>query len=180
MVTVQSNFEFLEEFEGQAFRLGQLAERYFADEPNTCLLKLRQLAETTAKLTAGRFGLAISSTDSFSNVLRKLRHECSLPREVGDLFHGLRVVGNQAAHEGHGAHSDALHALKLARQLAAWYVRTFHDGRRMNTSTTLGRDVNRSILPEGPRTSRQVLSRQTAKARRPHVSRKHKVEHRTD
>lgn len=127
MVAAQSNFQFLETSEGQVFRLGQLAERYFVDDPNTCLLKLRQMAEATAKLTAGRFGLSVVPSDSFSEVLRRLRLECSLPREVGDLFHGLRVVGNQAAHEGHGAHGDALHALKLARQLAAWYVRTFHD-----------------------------------------------------
>jgi type I restriction enzyme R subunit len=127
MPAIESNFHFVEAHDGQLYRLGMLAEKYFSDDPNTCLIKLRQLAELAAKLAAGRFGLTVTPADGFSDVLRRLRFECSLPREVGDLFHGLRVVGNQAAHDGMDGHGDALHALKLARQLAAWYVRTFHD-----------------------------------------------------
>lgn len=38
-------------------RFGMLAERYFPD-PDTCLLKLRQLTELLAELVAARTGLA--------------------------------------------------------------------------------------------------------------------------
>ena len=38
-----SNFTHLRAHDEQLVRLGQLAERYFPEDPNTCLLKLRQL-----------------------------------------------------------------------------------------------------------------------------------------
>ena len=35
------NFSFMKIYGAQFERLGALAERYFADDPNTCLIKLR-------------------------------------------------------------------------------------------------------------------------------------------
>ena len=43
--TLRTNFAQLQEHDEQLLRLGMLAERYFPDDPNTCLLKLRQFAE---------------------------------------------------------------------------------------------------------------------------------------
>ena len=37
-----NNFAFMRVYETQFDRLGALAERYFSDDPNTCLIKLRQ------------------------------------------------------------------------------------------------------------------------------------------
>ena len=122
-----SNFAFLQTVEPQAYRLGFLAERYFSDDPNTCQIKLRQLSELIAQLTASRFGLVIETSDNFADILRRLKFECSLPREVGELFHSLRIAGNQAAHGGADDHANALTGLKLARQLAIWYSRTFRN-----------------------------------------------------
>jgi type I restriction enzyme R subunit len=122
-----SNFAFIQNFEPQVYRLGLLAERYFVEDPNTCQIKLRQLSELTAQLTASRFGLVVAPSDNFADVLRRLKFECNLPREVGELFHSLRIAGNQAAHGSAGDHASALTGLKLARQLAIWYSRTFHD-----------------------------------------------------
>lgn len=122
-----SNFAFLQTVEPQAYRLGFLAERYFSDDPNTCQIKLRQFSELIAQLTASRFGLVIETSDNFADILRRLKFECSLPREVGELFHSLRIAGNQAAHGGADNHANALTGLKLARQLAIWYSRTFRN-----------------------------------------------------
>ena len=121
-----SNFAFLRNEEAQLFRLGLLAESYFAEDPNTSLFKLRQLAEAIAKLSASRYGSTVTSADTFNDVLRTLRFDCALPRDVSDLFHAIRLAGNEAVHENTGTHQDALHALKTARQLAAWYYRAFH------------------------------------------------------
>lgn len=60
----QSNFSHLKAHDEQLVRLGLLAERYFPDNPNTCLLKLRQLAESLAQLTASRVGLFTNATRS--------------------------------------------------------------------------------------------------------------------
>src|SRR5690349_10407507 len=107
MVVGSSNFQFLEKRQPQLFRLGRLGEVYFQDDPNTCQIKLRQLAELLAQLTAARFGLQIGADDALADVLRRLKLECGIPREVSDLFHTLRVQGNQAVHEAKGDHSSA-------------------------------------------------------------------------
>ena len=52
-----------------------------------------------------------------------------VPREIGDLFHHLREVGNRATHEQKGDHSEALTSLKFGRQLGVWFYRTFADGK---------------------------------------------------
>ena len=49
-----SNFTFLAAHDQQLVRLATLAERYFKDDPNTCLIKLRQFGELLAQLTARR------------------------------------------------------------------------------------------------------------------------------
>lgn len=41
-----SNFGHLKSHDEQLVRLGMLAELYFPDDPNPCLLKLRQAART--------------------------------------------------------------------------------------------------------------------------------------
>ena len=91
-----SNFAFLQKLEPQVYRLGLLAERYFVEDSNTCQIKLRQLSELTAKLTASRFGLVVEPSDNFADILRRLKFERNLPPEVGELFHSLRISGNQA------------------------------------------------------------------------------------
>lgn len=125
MIEKKSNFNFLHMLEPQAYRLGFLAERYFVEDPGTCQIKLRQLAELISQLTASRFGLTVETSDSFADILRRLKFECGLPREVSEIFHALRIAGNEAAHGGKDNHASALTGLKLARQLAIWYSRTF-------------------------------------------------------
>src|SRR4051812_23332465 len=55
----------------------------------------------------------------------KTRFAGWLSSEAADVFHALRKAGNRAAHEGTGNHSDALSALKFARQLGIWFHRTY-------------------------------------------------------
>jgi len=47
--TTATNFDFLATYDGQLMRLAALAERYFADDPSTCLIKLRQFGELLAQ-----------------------------------------------------------------------------------------------------------------------------------
>ena len=81
-----SNFAFLQKLEPQLYRLGLLAERYFAEDPNTCEIKLRQLSELTAQLTASRFGLVVQPADNFADILRRLKFECSLPSDLSQTI----------------------------------------------------------------------------------------------
>ncbi len=122
-----SNFSHLQSHDGQLVRLGLLAERYFAEDPNTCLLKLRQLAEALAQLAASRVGLFIGTAENQVDLLRRLRDHGILPREVADLFHEVRKAGNDANHKLAGDHRSALLAMRLAWQLSLWFHRTFKD-----------------------------------------------------
>jgi type I restriction enzyme R subunit len=120
-----SNFDFLKPHDPQLVRLGALAERYFHDDPNTSLIKLRQFGELLAQLVAAKTGLYESADDTQSNLLRRLRFERVLPPEVADLFHTLRILGNNATHGTAGSLGDALNALKYARQAGIWFHRTY-------------------------------------------------------
>lgn len=125
-MTVESaNFEFLRPHDVQLVRLGALAEGYFRNDPSTCMMKLRQFGELLAQLTAAKTGLFVSIEESQADLLRRLKIERVLSREVSDLFHQLRIVGNKATHQYTGSHAEALTLLKMSRQLAIWFHRTF-------------------------------------------------------
>jgi type I restriction enzyme, R subunit len=124
---VASNFGHLKAHDEQLVRLGMLAERYFPEDPNTCLLKLRQLSEALAQLVASRVGLYSSPEEKQTDLLRRLQDHGILPREVSSLFHEVRKAGNDANHKLAGDHRTALMALRLTWQLSLWFHRTFDD-----------------------------------------------------
>jgi type I restriction enzyme R subunit len=104
-----------------------LAERYFAEDPNTCLLKLRQLAESLAQLIASQVGLFTGPEEKQIDLLRRLQDNGILPREVATLFAEVRRAGNAANHRLDGDHRTALTNLRLTWQLSLWFHRTFKD-----------------------------------------------------
>lgn len=120
-----ANFSFLAVHDAQLVRLGVLAERYFKDDPTTSLIKLRQYGETLAQLVAAKAGLYGNPQEPQADLLRRLKFDRVVPREVGELFHHLRLVGNRATHEHQGSHAEALTALKVGRELGIWFHRTF-------------------------------------------------------
>src|SRR5262245_2731289 len=122
-----SNFAHLQEHDEQLLRLGMLAERYFPDDPNTSLLKLRQLAELLAQLVATRVGLYQSPEESQYDLLRRLQDQGILPREVAQLFGEVRRAGNAASHAMASDHRTALATLKITWQLGLWFHRTFRN-----------------------------------------------------
>jgi type I restriction enzyme R subunit len=121
----RTNFAHLEAHHEQLVRLGMLAERYFADDPNTALLKLRQLAELLAQLVAARVGLYTSGEEAQYELLRRLQDQGILPSEVAQLFGEVRRAGNAANHALVGDHRTALAVLKITWQLGVWFHRTF-------------------------------------------------------
>lgn len=123
----RSNFVHLARLQADLAQLGGRAERFFGEDPNTCLLKLRQFAELMAQQVAAHAGLYVPEEDSQAALLTRLRQQGWLPREVADLFHWIRKVGNEANHQLHGSHAEALQGLKLATQLGVWFHRSFYN-----------------------------------------------------
>ncbi|MGQ4646401.1 type I restriction-modification system endonuclease [Lyngbya aestuarii] len=120
------NFAFLAVHEPQLVRLATLAEQYFATDPITCLMKLRQFGELLAQLVAASGGLyEAEETERQIDLLRRLRDRGYLPGEVYRLFQELRIAGNDANHDLSGNHRTALSNLKYARQLGIWFHKSF-------------------------------------------------------
>lgn len=70
MATLGRNYAHLQEHDEQLVRLGLLAERYFPDDPNTSILKLRQLTELLAQQVASRIGLYTSADEAQYDLIR--------------------------------------------------------------------------------------------------------------
>lgn len=120
-----SNFAFLREHDPVFFQLASTAERVFASDPNTTLIKLRQLGEALAQDLAVRAGIEFDATLSQADLLFRLGREIQLDGNIRTLFHTLRVEGNKATHGFRTQHREAMDGLRVARALAIWYHQSF-------------------------------------------------------
>lgn len=123
--TRTTNFAVLQEHDEQLLRLGMLAEKYFTEDPNSALLKLRQFAELLAQVLASRVGMLSSPQEHQRDLLMRLQDAHIIPDEIAPLFHEVRRAGNAATHALRGDHHTALTTLKLCWQLGLWFHRTF-------------------------------------------------------
>ncbi len=120
-----SNFTFLKQHNPLFFQLAFTAEFIFANDPNTTLIKLRQLGEALAQDIASRCGVVFDERTTQADLLFKLDREMQLDSRIRQLFHTLRVEGNNATHRFQTRHQEAMDGLKVARELAVWYHRSF-------------------------------------------------------
>ncbi|WP_197671958.1 DUF4145 domain-containing protein [Halomonas sp. R57-5] len=117
-----SNFDFLKHHDELLVRLAQTAEACFVSDPNTTLIKMRQLGEELARTIASRLGVASGSDVKQIDLLRELDNTLRLDQQIKDAFHSLRKLGNCAAHDLTSSnHRDALKALQLGHALAMWF-----------------------------------------------------------
>ncbi|WDE02025.1 type I restriction-modification system endonuclease [Thalassomonas actiniarum] len=148
----ESNFGFLKQHDPIFFDLANAAERAFTSDPNTTLIKLRQLAEALAQDIASRVGIEFDDNTTQANLLYKINKEISFEPVIRQLFHSLRIEGNKATHKFKTKHKEALDGLKLARELAIWFHRSF-------ANLTQAFKPGAFILPEDP--SLQLRTLQT-------------------
>ncbi|MBA4221802.1 MAG: type I restriction-modification system endonuclease [Methylobacterium sp.] len=166
---MDGNFDYLAQIDPQFARLGKLAEHFFHLDPPTSIGKTRQLAELISKEMAARAGVPLPPRVRFEELLRLLRDEGLLPRDVADLFHYLRQVGNAAIHENKGSTGDALTSLKVARQIAVWFCRavlgdtSFNPGPFRPPSPPA--DATAQLRAEVDQLKRQVLEQESAAER---------------
>lgn len=123
---LSANFSHLQVVDEQLVRLGALAEKYLADDPNTSLIKMRQFGELLAKHVATQMGLYdAEKEESQYELLRRLRDEGVLTYEIYPLFGEIRRAGNAASHANQGDQATALNILKMGWQLGVWFQQTF-------------------------------------------------------
>jgi type I restriction enzyme R subunit len=122
---MNSNFKFLETHDPLLNQLALAAERAFVADPNTTLVKLRQLGEAIAQDIGSHLGIEFDDRISQLELLRKIQFEVDINREVIDTFHAIRKIGNDATHSFVSNHREAIQVLRLSWTLSIWYHRTF-------------------------------------------------------
>lgn len=128
MTEFDGNFEFLKEHSPIFFQLAQNSERYFTSDPNTTLVKLRQLCEALAKDIATRIGIDFDKKNtSQADLLYMLRKDKYVDSQILELFKIIRLDGNTATHEFETSHGDAIKGLRAVRDICIWYHKNFGD-----------------------------------------------------
>ena len=121
------NFQFLKAVNPLLVELGARAEKYALEDPNTAMLKVRQLGELLAQTTAARFGIQPDSRGDQRSLIDDLYRRRALPPEIKNLFHEIRMEGNQANHQMQGDQGKAITMLRFVRKISVWYFRTHHN-----------------------------------------------------
>ncbi|CAD5371737.1 Type I restriction-modification system, restriction subunit R [Rubrivivax sp. A210] len=150
-MSTPGNFAFLAEHSPLLADLGATAERLFPFDPASCVLKLRLLAEAITQDIAARLGISLVQPTQ-AELLRAVDARLGMDAQVRQLFQLLRRTGNQAAHQAdHGiSYREGLGALKVAREIAVWYHRSF--------GGTPGFKPGPFVLPDDP--SQKLLTLQ--------------------
>lgn len=123
---MSSNFSFLADHSPLLAELGATAERLYPFDPPSCVLKLRLLAEALTQEIASRLGLRLQQPTQ-AELLRAVDQRLGLDHQIRQMFHLLRSRGNAAAHqlEHDIGYREGLEAMKVAREVAVWFHRSF-------------------------------------------------------
>lgn len=128
-----SNFDFLSKHDELLAQLGATAERAFISDPNTTLIKVRQLGEALAQDIASKIGIPLDDQNRQIDLLNQIHQYINLDRNVLDTFHFIRKVGNQAAHDfTSSTHRDAKKALRNVWALSIWFHKNFGGDKAKN------------------------------------------------
>lgn len=120
------NFGFLAQHSPLLAELGQTAEKLYPFDPSSCVLKLRLLAESLTQEMAARLGIRLIQPTQ-AELLRAVDSQLNMDPQVRQMFNLLRHRGNAAAHQVQHdiGYREGLEALKVAREVAIWFHRTF-------------------------------------------------------
>ena len=130
--TPSPNFAYLAYHDARLVALATQAESSFATDPPTSIAKLRLFAEVLAKRAAAKVGLLSVPNETQQSLVDRLFDKSVIGATQRSLFHDLRRAGNAAVHENRGDANEALHQLRMARELAVWFQRSFGNNRKFD------------------------------------------------
>lgn len=128
--TLSPNFAFLAHHDARMAIFATQAEQQFAIDPSVTLIKLRMFAEVLAKIACAKLGQYVDTRDTLETNIDRLAATGAISGVSVQIFHDLRRGGNAAAHGEDAMHREALHQLRMARELAIWFQRTFGNNRK--------------------------------------------------
>lgn len=167
-VSASPNFAYLAYHDARLAALGTQAEQHFAADPIVTLFKLRQFGEVLAQRAAAKVALYVGPQEGQQQLIDRLAEGGAIGVTQRTLFHDLRRVGNAAVHEGQGDHREALHQLRMARELAVWFQRSFGNNKKF--------DPGPFIPPEEPQRAGAPLHDELERLRREVNGRKQELE----
>lgn len=137
------NFNFLQEHDPIFLQLASSAERNFTTDPNTTLVKVRQLGEALAQDIATRVGVAFDKDIKQIELINLLNKEGIFGKSATDAFHFIRKAGNEATHSFSSDKDTALKCLKMTHSLFAMYHSAFDNN---FTAPTLSHPPSLSMM----------------------------------
>lgn len=125
---MKSNFTFLKNDFFLLYRIGNIAENYLFSDANSCLIKLGMFGETVVRLMLKLDGIEEPETDNtHANRIKLLKKEGMLPDDIDDILYALRITRNKAVHENMDDEQTCKTLLKMAYNLAVWFVQVYGD-----------------------------------------------------
>jgi hypothetical protein len=125
-LTSSSNFNFLEVHDRELLTLVRFAEKYYNNDPNTSLIKLRQFGERIVQLILIKKGFQTNPSEEQRDLIDRLFDRNIIPPKIHDLLHKIRRYGNQANHRFFNDKNIALENLKNAHEISIWFHKNFH------------------------------------------------------
>lgn len=122
---MNSNFIFLKSDWKYLADIGELAEITLKRDPNTALIKLRQLGEYIGKAILKAENIIETEGMTQLDRIRILKREEIIDGEMEEIFHLIRKRGNEAVHESYGEKEEAELILSLALKLSAWFKEVY-------------------------------------------------------
>lgn len=126
------NFSYLAYHDARLVALATQAEQHFAADPTITLFKLRQFGEVLAQRAAAKVGLYVDPLEGQQGLIDRLFDGGVIGATQRSLFHDLRRVGNAAVRDSKGDHREALHQLRMARELGVWFQRSFGNNKKFD------------------------------------------------
>ncbi|MET7311115.1 DEAD/DEAH box helicase family protein [Streptomyces sp. NPDC005571] len=126
------NFGFLLPHLSLLVMYGAGAESHAFSDPNTSLIKSRQFAEALAADLVRRGRVQVQGSTQYDR-LKALDRESYLHGDVGQAFHEVRRLGNDANHAHHADANDAFQAVRTCFRLGVWFHRLITDSREQFT-----------------------------------------------
>lgn len=127
MAPPKSNFEPLKRLHPLAYEFARAAELNFGASPDVSLIKLGQLGEILAKDVGTRRGIDITDCLDQHSVLQRLESSGTLPGDIAERFHVLRMRRNRAVHPPDSPalaryRGEAQACLRHAHAVCVWYA----------------------------------------------------------
>lgn len=144
------NFSYLKEINPLFFQLAKNAELTFVSDPNTSLIKVRQLGEAIIQYIVNYYDLPRTDNATQIDLIHLVDREIGLDQNIRNLFHLVRKLGNSANHEFITSHGEALKGLRAAHAIAIWFYEAFNSGSKKIAS-------KKFIAPKDPSEKYRIL-----------------------